>query len=88
MRGLSRVIAVYIIASRRVQVDACCMWFVKNPEWYDTIVVPNMFGDIITDIAAMIQARRGAAGLERDLARSLMSALAALAGRARRRGWR
>ena len=31
------------------------MWFVKNPEYYDTIVVPNMFGDIITDLGAMIQ---------------------------------
>ena len=35
------------------------MWFVKNPEFYDTIVVPNMFGDIITDIGAMIQGGLG-----------------------------
>ena len=34
-------------------IDAACMWFVKNPEYYDTVVVPNMFGDIITDIGAM-----------------------------------
>ena len=42
-------------------VDACCMWFVKNPEWYDTIVVNNMFGDIITDLGAMIQGGMGIA---------------------------
>ncbi len=42
-------------------VDACCMWFVKNPEHYDTIVVCNMFGDIITDLAAMIQGGMGVA---------------------------
>jgi len=40
-------------------IDAACMWFVKNPEYYDTIVVPNMFGDIITDIGAMIQGGLG-----------------------------
>ena len=42
-------------------VDACCMWFVKNPDFYDTIVVPNMFGDIITDLGAMIQGGMGIA---------------------------
>jgi len=42
-------------------VDACCMWFVKNPEWYDTIVTCNMFGDIITDLGAMIQGGMGVA---------------------------
>ena len=42
-------------------VDACCMWFVKNPEFYETIVVPNMFGDIITDLGAMIQGGMGIA---------------------------
>ena len=34
-------------------VDATCMWMVKNPEWFDVIVTGNMFGDIITDLAAM-----------------------------------
>jgi 3-isopropylmalate dehydrogenase len=42
-------------------VDACCMWMVKNPEWYDVIVTTNMFGDIITDLAAMIQGGLGVA---------------------------
>ncbi|HDP69255.1 MAG TPA: 3-isopropylmalate dehydrogenase [Actinobacteria bacterium] len=42
-------------------VDAICMWFVKNPEWFDVIVTDNMFGDIITDIGAMIQGGMGIA---------------------------
>ena len=42
-------------------IDAACMWFVKNPEYYDTIVVCNMFGDIITDLGAMIQGGMGVA---------------------------
>jgi 3-isopropylmalate dehydrogenase len=37
------------------------MWFVKNPEWFDVIVTDNMFGDIITDLAAMIQGGLGVA---------------------------
>jgi len=36
-------------------VDATTMWFVKNPEWFDVIVTDNMFGDIITDLGAMVQ---------------------------------
>jgi len=42
-------------------VDATCMWFVKNPEWFDVIVTGNMFGDIITDLGAMIQGGMGVA---------------------------
>jgi 3-isopropylmalate dehydrogenase len=42
-------------------VDAACMWFVKNPEWFDVIVVENMFGDIITDLGAIIQGGMGVA---------------------------
>jgi tartrate dehydrogenase/decarboxylase/D-malate dehydrogenase len=42
-------------------VDAVTMWFVKNPEWYDVVVTPNMFGDIITDLGAMIQGGLGLA---------------------------
>jgi 3-isopropylmalate dehydrogenase len=42
-------------------VDATCMWFVKNPEWFDVIVVENMFGDVITDLGAMIQGGMGIA---------------------------
>ncbi len=42
-------------------VDACCMWMIKNPEYYDVIVTTNMFGDIITDLGAMIQGGMGVA---------------------------
>jgi 3-isopropylmalate dehydrogenase len=42
-------------------VDAVCMWMVKNPEWFDVIVTDNMFGDIITDLGAMIQGGLGIA---------------------------
>jgi len=42
-------------------VDALCMWMVKNPEWFDVIVTDNMFGDIITDLAAMLQGGVGVA---------------------------
>ncbi|MBU4406495.1 MAG: 3-isopropylmalate dehydrogenase [Candidatus Altiarchaeota archaeon] len=42
-------------------VDAVTMWFVKNPEWFQTVVTPNMFGDIITDLGAMIQGGMGLA---------------------------
>ena len=42
-------------------VDATCMWFVKNPEWFDVVVTDNLFGDIITDLGAMIQGGMGVA---------------------------
>ncbi len=42
-------------------VDATCMWMVKNPEWFDVLVTDNMFGDIITDLGAMIQGGMGIA---------------------------
>jgi len=42
-------------------VDATTMWMVKNPEWFDVIVTSNLFGDIITDLGAMIQGGMGVA---------------------------
>lgn len=42
-------------------VDACCMFMVAKPEIYDVIVVPNMFGDIITDLGAAIAGGMGIA---------------------------
>lgn len=42
-------------------VDSITMWFVKNPEWFDVVVTPNMFGDIITDLGAIIQGGLGLA---------------------------
>jgi 3-isopropylmalate dehydrogenase len=49
------------IARDYYHVDATTMWFVKNPEWFDVIVTGNMFGDIITDLGAMIQGGMGVA---------------------------
>lgn len=49
------------ITADYAHVDATCMWMVKNPEWFDVIVTTNMFGDIITDLGAMIQGGMGVA---------------------------
>ncbi len=49
------------ITTEYAHVDAICMWFVKNPEWFDVVVTDNMFGDIITDLGAMIQGGMGIA---------------------------
>jgi 3-isopropylmalate dehydrogenase len=42
-------------------VDATCMWMIKNPEWFDVLVTDNMFGDILTDLGAMVQGGMGIA---------------------------
>jgi len=42
-------------------VDALCMWMIKNPEQFDVIVTNNMFGEIITDLGAIIQGGMGVA---------------------------
>ncbi len=42
-------------------VDAITMWFVRKPQWFRVVVAPNMFGDIITDLGAMIQGGLGIA---------------------------
>jgi len=44
-----------------MHVDALCMWMIKNPEWFDVIVTENMFGDIITDLGAVLQGGIGMA---------------------------
>lgn len=49
------------IATDFAFVDATTMWFVKNPEWFQVIVTPNLFGDIITDLGAMLQGGLGMA---------------------------
>src|SRR5437870_3039470 len=49
------------IAREHAYIDAATMWCVKNPEWFDTVVTSNMFGDILTDLAAMIQGGLGVA---------------------------
>jgi len=42
-------------------IDAACMWMIKNPESFDVIVTPNLFGDILTDLGAMVQGGMGVA---------------------------
>jgi 3-isopropylmalate dehydrogenase len=49
------------ITTDYAHVDAIGMWMVKNPEWFDVIVTDNMFGDIITDLAAITQGGLGIA---------------------------
>lgn len=49
------------ITTQHFYVDAICMKMVRNPEIFDVIVTPNMFGDIITDLGAEIQGGMGTA---------------------------
>jgi 3-isopropylmalate dehydrogenase len=42
-------------------VDAACMWLVKNPEWFDVAVTTNLFGDICTDLGAVLEGGMGIA---------------------------
>lgn len=49
------------IKTDHAYIDAACMWMVKNPEWFDVVVTPNLFGDIITDLGAMVQGGMGIA---------------------------
>lgn len=42
-------------------VDAFAQWILRKPECYDVAVMPNMFGDIITDLAAVLQGGMGIA---------------------------
>lgn len=49
------------IETDHAYVDACCMWMIKNPESFDVIVTNNIFGDIVTDLGAMLQGGMGVA---------------------------
>jgi len=42
------------IEFKEVNVDAMCMWLVKNPQDYDVLVSSNMFGDIVSDLCAQL----------------------------------
>ncbi|MHA1695362.1 MAG: isocitrate/isopropylmalate dehydrogenase family protein [Candidatus Helarchaeota archaeon] len=42
-------------------IDAFTQWIIRTPEWFDVCVVPNMFGDIATDLAAVLQGSLGMA---------------------------
>ena len=49
------------IAAQHMYVDALCMQMVRDPRQFDVIVTNNMFGDIITDLAAGLQGGLGMA---------------------------
>ena len=49
------------ITQDHAYVDAACMWMIKNPEWFDVAVTTNMFGDILTDLGAVLQGGLGIA---------------------------
>ena len=49
------------IATDHAYVDAACMWMIKNPEFFDTVVTTNLFGDIVTDLGAVLQGGMGVA---------------------------
>jgi 3-isopropylmalate dehydrogenase len=49
------------IQTDHAYIDAACMWLVKNPDWFDVVVTDNLFGDIITDLGAMLQGGLGIA---------------------------
>ena len=49
------------IAAQHMYVDALCMQMVRDPRQFDVIVTNNMFGDIITDLAAALQGGLGMA---------------------------
>jgi 3-isopropylmalate dehydrogenase len=61
-RVFKQVSAEYAnIASQHMYVDALCMHIVRDPKQFDVIVTNNMFGDIITDLAAALQGGLGMA---------------------------
>ena len=49
------------IETDHAYVDAACMWMVNHPEWFDVVVTPNLFGDILTDLGASLQGGMGIA---------------------------
>jgi 3-isopropylmalate dehydrogenase len=61
-RAVNEVAAEYPgVETDYVHVDAACIFFLQNPARFDVIVTDNMFGDIITDLGAMIQGGMGIA---------------------------
>jgi 3-isopropylmalate dehydrogenase len=61
-RTFAEVAAEYPdIKTDHAYIDAACMWMIKNPEWFDVAVTTNLFGDIITDLGAMVQGGMGIA---------------------------
>jgi len=61
-RTFAEVAAEYPqVKTDHAYIDAACMWMIKNPEWFDVAVTTNLFGDIITDLGAMVQGGMGVA---------------------------
>jgi len=61
-RTFAEVAAEYPdVKTDHAYIDAACMWMIKNPEWFDVAVTPNLFGDIITDLGAVVQGGMGIA---------------------------
>jgi 3-isopropylmalate dehydrogenase len=56
MLGIAREIAKEYpeIPFKEANIDAMCMWLVKNPHDYDVLVAENLFGDIISDLGAQL----------------------------------
>lgn len=62
LRVFNEVAAEYEdVETAYAHVDAACLWMVEDPGRFDVIVTDNMFGDIITDLAAAIQGGLGIA---------------------------
>ena len=49
------------ITTNSLLIDAACMDFIRRPESFDTVVASNLFGDILTDIGAIITGSMGLA---------------------------
>ena len=49
------------IQTRHMYIDALCLHMIRDPKSLDVIVANNMFGDIITDLAAALQGGLGMA---------------------------
>ncbi len=49
------------LETNRAYIDAFTMWLVRDPEDLDVVVLPNMFGDIATDLASVLQGGMGMA---------------------------
>ncbi len=61
-RAFERIAAEYPdISTNSLLIDAACMDFVRRPETFDVVVGTNLFGDILTDIGAIITGSMGLA---------------------------
>jgi 3-isopropylmalate dehydrogenase len=61
-RVVSEVAAEYPdVVTDYAHVDAACLYLIEDPARFDVIVTDNMFGDIITDLGAVIQGGMGIA---------------------------